>query len=120
MKSIIEKQVIERTVTVIKYEVGDIVKVIRKKNPHGLTTGIVVDCLENNQYSVFMFWEDEYDVFSGEEIKIYTPSSHVFNVPIDCISDIKRCYVDKCGVSRSVPLTLIPLISTNSNDQNKD
>ena len=85
-----------KQVSIIEYDVGDIVL--------SLTTdefGIVVGAnREENIYQIFFFRTEEIVPYDAECIC----SQSIFHIPINDISDIKRCYLDG-DKAKSVSLT---------------
>ncbi len=95
MKATVKKKVVKDLF--IEYSVGDIVQ--------STTTdefGIVVDAIpEEDTYQIFFFNTEEINLYNSD----YICSQPVFHVPIDDISDIRRCYIDGDKI-KSVPLTM--------------
>lgn len=95
MKATVKKKVVKDVS--IEYSVGDIVKSTTTEE-----FGIIVDAIpEEDTYYIFFFKDSVLAPYNSE----YISSSPVFHVPIDDISDIRRCYLDGDRV-KSVPLTM--------------
>ena len=95
MKAIVKKKVIKDLF--IEYSVGDIVQSVTTEE-----WGIVVAAIpEEDTYQIFFFNSEEIVLYNSE----YICSQVAFHVPIDDISNIRRCYLDGDKV-KSVPLTI--------------
>lgn len=94
MKVTVKKKVIKDLF--IEYSVGDIVQSVTTEE-----FGIIVDANpEEDTYQIF-FFDGDIIPYNSE----YICPNPVFHIPIDDISDIKRCRLDGDRV-KSVPLTL--------------
>lgn len=95
MKLTVKKKVVKDLI--IEYSVGDIVQSTTSEE-----FGIVVDAIpEEDEYQIFFFKTQEVIPYNSD----YICSQPVFHIPIDDISDIRRCYIDGDKI-KFVPLTM--------------
>lgn len=95
MKATVKKKVVKDVF--VEYSVGDIVKSTTEEE-----FGVVIDAVpENDTYYIFFFKEGIVVPYNSE----YICHHPVYHIPIDDITDIRRCYLDGDRV-KSVPLTM--------------
>ena len=94
MKVTVKKKVVKDVF--VEYSVGDIVKSTTTEE-----FGIVVDAIpQDDTYYIFFFKDGVLAPYNSQ----YISPNPVFHVPIDDVSDVRRCYLDGNRV-KSVPLT---------------
>jgi len=95
MKATVKKKVVKDVS--IEYTVGDIVKSTTTEE-----FGVVIDAVpEDDTYYIFCFNDGIVVPYNSE----YICHHPVYHIPIEDITDIRRCYLDGDRV-KSVPLTM--------------
>ena len=94
MKVTVKKKVIKDLF--VEYSVGDIVQSVTTEE-----FGIVVEAIPENDTYRILFFDGDIIPYNSECIS----PDPVFHIPIEDISDIRRCYLDGDKV-KSVPLTM--------------
>ena len=95
MKVTVKKKVVKDLF--FEFNIGDIVQSTTTEE-----IGIVVDAIpEEDKYKIFFFKTEELVPYNSD----FICNQPVFHVPIDDISDIRRCYFDGDKV-KFVPLTM--------------
>ena len=99
MKATVKRKVVKKVIkdVSIEYSVGDIVKSTTTEE-----FGVVIDAVpQDDTYYIFFFKDGVIVPYNSE----YICQHPVYHIPIDDITDIRRCYLDGDGV-KSVPLTM--------------